>query len=435
MAHEPKVAMISATSGFTPGIVAYLSTSSHLQGGLLSLYSRSGERLAPVVQVAERLVQGRGADIRVEGVTDRQQALERADIVICAVRSGGIDAHRIDVELPLKYGVYQGVGDTVGPGGVFAGLRNITLVNAIARDMEKLCPEAWMLNLTNPMATVCGAVQEATSIRVIGLCPGIYDVQRYLARVLDADPLDVDVKIAGLNHLTWAIDIRVRGEDAYPLLRRAVSEGKLSEQPISAKLLEVYGLYPCPADRHVAEFFRFYHRRETDGGQTYGLKLRDVDAMVAARRRYWLDLNRHTAKAQSLEELLKDLGTEALAGQQVLDVVTGLAGNTYTMQTVNIQNHGAIGNLSDDALVEVPAAISAAGARALCVGSLPVAIAGILQGFVAQQELVVTAALDGSRQAVLQALSLDPLIPSMEGVEALTDELLEAHAAYLPQFA
>lgn len=434
MDSELKVAVISATSGFTPGLVAYTSALPSLQGGTLALYSRSAERLAPVLRVAEKLVLTQGAEVRIEGTTDRGRALEGADFVVTAIRIGGMEAHRLDIELPRELGVHQTVGDTVGPGGVFAGLRNIAGTLEIARDMASFCPKAWMLNLTNPMATICRAVQEATSVRVIGLCPGIYDLTRYLAGALGADPESVDVRIAGLNHCTWVKNLLVGGEDAYPRLRQAAAVGKLADQPISAQLMTVFGLYPSPADRHVAEFFPFYHCREAEWGRAYGLKPRDVQAMTEMRRGYWTGLDERLASAVSRERVLSDLGTEQLAGKQVADVIAGLAGSGHSVQTVNIRNDGAIAGLPDETLVEVLASLSATGAQGLCVGALPVAITASYQRFVAQQELVVKAALGGDRQAVLQALSMDALIPSIETAEALADRLLEVHAQYLTLF-
>jgi len=378
-------------------------------------------------RLGKQMVSEKDASLQIESTLDRREALKGADFVISTIRVGALDAHALDIKIPLKYQVYQGVGDTVGPGGLFAAFRHIPVTVEFCRDMEELCPDAWLFNFTNPMTTICRAARKTTKIKVVGLCHGIFGTKRFLADYLGVDASQFQVQAAGINHFTWIHDMRLNGEDAYPLLEKKFAESGPSTQPVSFKLFEIYGLYPSPGDRHVAEFFGYFHSPEAEGGKKFGLSLRNVDAMKEGKDDYW---NRLSAQADGREPL-----SSYGSGEEVKGIITTMLEHKNTIHVVNIPNRGAIPNLPDEAVVELTAIVGEDGMKAICVDELPVGITTLLQNRLAQQELTVEAALTGDRNLALQAMLMDPMIRSIKDAESLLDKMIEAHSEHLPQFS
>jgi alpha-galactosidase len=189
--------------------------------------------------------------------------------VISTVRAGGTAATKADLDVPARHGVEQGVADTVGPGGLFFALRQIPALVGVAQTMQAVCPEAWLLTFSNPMTAMCRAVMRASTTRCIGLCDGIFGRRKWLGRHLGVPGDELDVRHAGINHMTWISSLQHRGEDVYPALRQR--ERGVGDQPISFQLMDVFGLFPSPGDRHIAEFFPYFHRADAGGGRQYGL--------------------------------------------------------------------------------------------------------------------------------------------------------------------
>lgn len=423
---EKKIVIIGAGSHFTPGLLGDFTNAAELAGSTIVLHDIEPSGMAIMEKLGRRMVTEKGVELHIESTLDRKEALADADFVISTIRVGGLDAHRKDIEIPLKYDIYQGVGDTVGPGGLSVALRHIPVTVEFCRDMEELCPDAWMFNFTNPMTTICRAARKVTKIKIVGLCHGIFGTRRFLAGYLGVDVSRFQVQAAGINHFTWIHDMRLDGEDAYPLLRKKYAESGPSTQPVSFQLFDIYGLYPSPGDRHVAEFFGFYHRKEANGGAQYGLHLRDVDAMVSGKDEYWTKL---TAQAEG-EQPLSDYGS----GEEVLGLIVALLQHKNTIHVVNVPNRGAILHLPDEAVVELTAMVGADGMKSICVNELSEGITDLLNTRLGQQELTVDAALNGDKQLALQALLADPMTRSVEDAQKLLDELLKAHAQHLPQF-
>lgn len=433
-----KIAFISATSGFTLGAAAHLIRRPEVaERSALTLFAPPEEEadLAVMARAVGLMAEGAGSGLQVESTVDRREALEGADFVVTALRAGRLEAHRIDIELPKDYGIYQVVGDTINPGGIFAGLRNYGVIGAIAEDMKRYSSEgAWIVNMSNPEGSICRMVHEGNGVPVVGLCPGIYGLKSFLARFLGVDETRLAVDIAGFNHLTWVTRLEVDGEDAYGLLRERYEERGPQGQPVSFLLFRHLGLYPSPADRHVAEFFPFFVRDDTNRGADYGLTLRDVDAMIASRQRGWADLQRRVDE-RNLGELYQNLGGEAMGGFMIAEVIENLLfGHGRTLQT-NIRNGDSIPGLPLDAFVEVPTTIGDDGLHPQAVPALPAGVLGVLSRVFAQQELIVKAALEGDRRAIVQALLLDPSLQRLEHAPEIADRMIEAHRAYLPMFA
>ena len=440
-ADSSKIAFISATSGFTLGAAAHLIGRPKIaDGACLTLFAPAEEAddLAVMAKAVEMMAGGAGSGMRVEATTDRKAALDGADFVVTALRHGRLEAHRVDIELPKEYGIYEIVGDTVNPGGIFAGLRNYALIGSIAEDMKRYSESgAWAINMSNPESSICRMVVEGNGVPIVGLCPGIYGIKGFLARFLEVPEAELTVELAGINHLTWVTRLEHQGRDMYPELAARYEQKGPAGQPVSFRLFREFDLYPSPADRHVAEFFPFFLRDDTDRGADYGLMLRDVDAMVTSRQKGWADLQKRVAD-NNVTELYQHLGGESQGGLMIAEVVEGLTfghGRTLQCNTANDSDgYSAIEGLPRGSFVEVPAAIDRAGVHPKRVGRLPLGVTGVLTRFFTQQALVTKAALEGDKQAIVQAMLLDPSLRRLEHAQQITDRMLRAHAAYLPMF-
>lgn len=420
-----RIVIAGAGSHFTPGLLTDLVSAEGLRGSTVVLLDPWPEGVSVMAGLARRLVAEREAELRVEQTVSRREALEGADFVISTIRVGGLKAHSLDIAIPLRHGVYQSVGDTVGPGGIFAGLRHIPATLEICRDMEDLCPGAWLINFTNPMSAVCMAVTRETGVRTVGLCHGIYGTKRFLAGYLGAPPEQLTATAGGINHLTWIVDLRLNGFDAYPILRETLAKKGPGGQPISFLLCKLYGLYPSPGDRHVAEFFPWFLTKESGGGSAYGLELRDIGALEKEREESW---RRLSAQASGQAPL-----TPRPSGEVAIPIIDSIANHKPGVYVVNIRGNGCIPSLPADAVVEVPAHVDAGGVHGLNV-SLPRSVSAILTRHVHEQEMVAEAGAKGDRELVLQALLIDPLIRGVEQAQSMMEEMIAADAEHLAQF-
>jgi len=441
-----KIVLIGAGSTeFTPGLLADLVASPSLNACEVALVDIDQASVETMVGLANRLAQERGVGLMVTGTTDRREALPGATIVTTTIAMGGARGWETDVRVPARYGVYQTVGDSVGPGGVFRSLRHVPEIVAIARDMEELCPDAWLFNYTNPMSTIVRGVQKSTSIRCVGLCHGVLHTRELIARDLGTEPSRTNVVFAGVNHLCWLLDLRVDGKDAYPQFRQFLADGlaRVDDgagpddpydrfQTVSAMLTELYGCFPSPGDRHVAEFFPYFLRQGEDGRLRYGTQAgldmtNDIFASKDTTR------ERLRAQAEGREPLDPELLEDAREGERLIHIIEALVTDIPVPElAVNVRNDGLIANLPPWAIVEVPGLVSGFGVRGVSVGALPDGIAGVLRQRIDQQELTVEAALTGDRALAIQALLADPLMTqvSFEDAAAMLDETLQAHASH-----
>jgi alpha-galactosidase/6-phospho-beta-glucosidase family protein len=448
--NAPKIVIIGAGSTvFTPGLIADLAASPTLSAATVALVDIDAGAAESMARFAERVARERGVGLRVEQTADRRQALPGADFVTTTIAVGGARGWERDVRISERHGVWQTVGDSVGPGGVFRALRHVPEMVAIARDMEELCPDAWLFNYTNPLTALVRAVQKTTRIKCVGLCHGILHTRETIARDLGVPHAELHLVAAGVNHLCWVLDLRHAGHDVYPRFREIIRRQAATANPndanaggdpydafqqVSARLMEIYGYYPSPGDRHVAEFFAHY-LRPVDGLLRYGTQagLDETNQILASRDERW---DRIRAQADGRAPLDADLLAEAREGERVIDIIDAIVNDKPMFElAVNVRNDGLIPNLPEWAVVETPGAIGGYGVRGVSVGPLPDGIAGILNARVRQQELTVDAALSGDRRLALQALLADPLVPSVESAESMLDDALTAHARHLPQFA
>ena len=423
-----------------PKLLGDLALTRDLEGCIV-LHDLNPSALEDIQRYGRKAVSQAGTNFSIETTTDLERSLEGAEFVVVTITTGGLDTMAADLGIPEKYGIYQSVGDTVGPGGLSRALRNVPVMVGIARAMERQCPNAWLLNLTNPLTVLTRVVGlTAPRLKAMGLCHELFGVRGGLMRMFDATVDDFEMRVAGVNHLIWLLDMTVRGQDGLQMVRDFVADGRPLPIPdarggwhepfvdrwkLKLELFNVYGALPAAGDRHLAEFFSYFLTEATGKGEDYGVLLTtiaDRQQQVAAARK---DVQ---AAIQG------ELPALSRSSEATADIVSAVANGRSVRTIVNLPNTGQIDALPRGAVVETLAEITSAGAQPLTVGAVPPGVLSTLQPHVTNQEMIARAALEGDRSLALQALVNDPLVPNLQIARKLLDELLEAHAAYLPQF-
>jgi alpha-galactosidase len=417
-----------------PKLVTDILTTPALANSHIVLHDIDEATLEPISRYARVVADKVGSKATIETTVDRVSALRGADFVVVTISTGGFGSMAHDLEIPARYGIRQSVGDTVGPGGISRALRNIPVLVDIARDMERVCPDAWLLNITNPMTCLTRAVARETSIRVVGLCHEVVIMSWYVAIACEVQADEIGFAITGVNHLPWITELSVRGEDGFEVLRRVVAERPAAkwfadEHALKLALLERYGALPGAGDRHVAEFFPWALTLESDWGKSWGIHLTSIadrEREEAGYRRALLDV----------VDDAKEAPTWA-SGEMVAPLIDSLVTGERRELPVNIPNRGQAPYLPADVVVETMCAVDGDGVRGRDQILPPDVCAAWIRRHVDVQELTVDAALSGDRDAVCAAMALDPLCgrADFRDIEAMTDELLAATAAWLPQFA
>ncbi|RLC80772.1 MAG: hypothetical protein DRI61_05020 [Chloroflexi bacterium] len=436
-----KIAFIGGGSAqWAPKITTDLVLTTELSGSHLVLYDIDPEALELTCPLAQRIAQQAGTGWHISATTDRSVALDGADYVILSIRVGGVEAMWADLEIPLRYGIHQTVGDTVGPGGLSRALRHIPVAVEIARDMEQRCPGAWLINLTNPMSTICRAVTKVTSVPTIGLCHEVINTVHWLASLFGVKAEDIHIQVAGINHFAWILKMQVGGKDGFTLLRDYLAEhspfehiAQIDERDwrssfedygvIKFLLFQRYGTFPAAGDRHIIEFFPWFLTEATGWGRRYGVLPTTYEFRLQ-------ELEHRRRKAR---QMLAQEGplTLSRSREQVAGVIAALATGKPARFVVNFPNRGQITNLPLDAIVEGFAYVGDKGVEPICVGFLPLIVQELIIGHVLRQEMIVEAALYGDRELALQALSGDPLVLDWEHTPQMLNEMLNANREYL----
>lgn len=394
----------------------------------LGLIDIDPEALGVANRLAERMIDVRKAPIRVSPSTDRREVLPESDVVVTTIAVGGRRAWEADVLIPRRFGVYQPVGDTVMPGGVSRALRAVPAMVEIAHDVEGLCPKAWFFNYSNPMTAICRAVRTETGAKVVGLCHGTFHSEGYLAQLAGGSRDEATSLAVGLNHLTWILDLRLRGREAL-----SIAYGhRGSTNPFSWSLYEAYGAFPTPGDRHVTEFFPERFPRGQYYGKTLGVDAFSFEETIRSGDRAYAEMRDQALGTQPLDERVFQRAPGE--HEQLMDILAAVEQDERRVFYANLPNHGAVPNLPYEAVLELPVIAAGRGLLQLCVDRVPDSIAALLTRRIAAQELTVRAALEGSRRLVVEALLADGAVQDPETAEKLCDALLEAHRAHLPQF-
>jgi alpha-galactosidase len=379
------------------------------------------------------------AGIAVSG--ELRAALRDADVVITVFQVGGVDAYGFDVEIPRAYGVDQTVGDTLGPGGVFRGLRTVPALREVAEAMLEVCPGALLLNYANPMSVNCWAT-DLTGVRIVGLCHSVQGTSELLARELGVPLEEVTFECAGVNHTAWFTTFRRGDEDLLPRIREAMRARHVdgtepllprSDDPyesverVRTELMLLTGYFHTESSHHASEYWAWFRRTPELVGE------------YLDRRWDYLAICRAADATSNNRELLEEARLEGIrhGGEFAALIVDGIVTGTPRVVYGNVRNGGLVENLPADACVEVACVADGDGVRPMRYGSLPAACAALNNVQIAVQRLTVEAATTGDRDLVHAAVALDPLtsaVVPLPLIHEMVDRMLEAEASWLPQF-
>jgi alpha-galactosidase/6-phospho-beta-glucosidase family protein len=438
----PKIAFVGGGSyQWGPKIILDVALNEELRGGSLVLHDINGEALGDLYEWGTRALAVAQADLKLEKTLRLEEALKGADFVVLSISTGGLDATALDLEIPARYGVVQTVGDTVGPGGLFRGLRNIPVVVEIARAMEEYCPDAVLLNLTNPLTVLTRAVSKATSIRAVGLCHELFSTLGMLSKMFDLPEKAINVRVAGINHFIWVTDVLVHWRDVTEEAFRRISGGEARELSLSdaagdtdpftntwgfrTELCRLYGYLAAAGDRHVCEFLPGYLRDEKER-ERLDLRVTTVDVR---RERLVTDRERVRRMIRGEEAILTGRSRE-----EISDIMAAMWSGEDSVNIVNLPNAGQVRDLPLGVVVETYGALNGTGASGIVFGELPPPIAALVHPHVFNQEAIVQAGLTGDTNLAFRAFLNDPLVGSGPDARKMFEEMFEAQREYLPQF-
>lgn len=403
-----------------------------LRGSTLVLVDINPAALEMMTRFAHRLNTIAGNPYVIESTTDRRAALAGAEFVIISVAIKRNELWRLDFQIPLKHGAKHVLGENGGPGGLFHAMRNIPILLDIARDIEAISPDAFVMNFTNPEGRLCQVLNRYTRLKFVGLCHGIDMMRRVVSLTIGVPVDEIDPLAGGLNHFSWVLSLRHRdtGEDLYPAFRDGIHaraeaiEAEFGHTlKLSRYLMDQFGYWPLPSDDHVGEYVGY-------AWEFCGLDGYPFDRIDQEAAEFREQIVRWTDGQDGVETLI-----DGGSGERAIPIIVGMLNNTHQYEiSVNIPNKGFISNLPDDAIVEVPAMVDANGIHGISIGSLPEPIATMARLQITITDRVVEAGVHGDRHAALQALLLDPVVNSAQQAEAILAELLEVHRHYLPQF-
>src|SRR5271166_734205 len=424
-----RIAMICAGRVvFVKNLLTDLLSLPELNGCTIALHDIDPERLETAGMMARWTTRQLDAGARVEQHADRRACVAGADFVINMVQIGMHQATLLDFEIPRRYGLKQTIADTVGIGGIFRGLRTIPLMLALAGDMRELCPDALLMNYTNPMSILTWTVYRAfPEQQVVGLCHNVQFTARDLAGYLGVDLDRLSYDCAGINHMTWFLRLAIDGEDAYPRLRQAAEDPAIfAQDKVRFELLRHLGWFVSESSEHTAEYTPYFLRRD-DQIAEYDVP---VDEYI---RRSERNLRRYAETRRKLlagENFPLERSVEYGA-----DIVHAVLTGEPRLIYGNVQNTGLIENLPEGSCVEVPVVVDRNGLRPCHVGTLPPELAAHCAPHVFVQDLVVRAALDGDRERVYRAAVLDRHAASaltLTEIRAMVDDLIDAHGDAMP---
>lgn len=423
----PRIVFVGAGSvEFTRNILADLVSFSDLGAFTIVLHDIDQERLLTAEAMARYTSRETAKKVAVEAHLDRRAALDGADYVVNEIQVGGYQATLTDFQIPKRYGLRQTIGDTIGIGGIFRGLRTIPVMLGIAEDMASLCPDAWLLTYTNPMAMLPWAVYEGSSFQnVIGLCHSVRDTHTFLAETVKVPEQEIDFFTAGFNHQAFVLRFERGGEDLYQRFDEAIEANPELRRRVRVEIYRHFGYFPTESSEHSAEYVPWFLR---DDAAIERFRI-PVDEYL---RRSEDNLTEYDEVKQALDQGggFDIVPTEELASQVIDSMETGIRREVYG----NVRNDGLIDSLPPECCVEVPCELSKGKIVPIAAGKLPPQLAALNRTFLNVCELTVRAALEGSREHVYHAAMLDPNTSanlSPEAIRQMCDELIDAHAPLL----
>ncbi len=431
----PKIAMIGAGSiVFCKTLMMDILATPALRDSEFCLMSRTMPKLKRVKNYADKVIKDNGLKAKVSITLNRREALKDADFVIAMLQIGGVDAFRMDYEIPMKYGVDQCIGDTLGPGGVFRALRTIPAMLDLAQDVQELCPNAYILNYVNPMAAVCWALGTVPGLKFIGLCHGVQTTLDLISRYVGVRKDEIDCLVGGINHMAWFLQIEHKGKDLYPLFKKNCEKPEYYiNEKVRIEVMRQFGYFMTESTGHLSEYLPWFRKNKKAldlycdepafGGETGAYY---KWCRLIADNLEKTDMLAHESTA------LKPRSVEYCS--YILEALT--TGAPFKLQG-NVRNESYITNLPNGCCVEVPVFVDKMGLHPTSVGALPAQLAALNQSNVTVQGLAVEAAVSGDPELAVAACAMDPLASAVLTLKECRDmaaEMLQAEAKWLPQF-
>ena len=430
-----KIAMIGAGSLiFCKTLVSDIFATEALQDSEICLMDLEESRLKRMEDFIKEMIKVNNLPATVTSTTDRAKALEGAKYVVIMIQVGGVDAFKVDYEVPLKYGVDQCIGDSLGPGGVFRALRTIPVLADITEDMNRICPDAIMLNYANPMGANCSALAQVSKVQFIGLCHGVQTTLDLISRYVEVPKEQVDFLCAGINHMAWFLSLRDKkdGRDLYPLLRERMEKPEYYvNEKVRGEVMRHFGYFMTESTGHLSEYLPWF-RSSKRALELYC----DEPGFGGASGAYYNYCAMLAEKYKGVDYL--SLESPKITGRSVeycsYILEASETDNVFRLNG-NVRNDAYITNLPQGCCVEVPVYVDAQGLHPVRVGDLPSQCAAMNQSNVTVQQLTVEAALTSNPELAMAAVAMDPLTSAcctLKEVREMTAEMLEAEAKWLP---
>lgn len=434
---NPKVTIIGAGGVTFPlRLMGDFLSFSALQGADFALMDINLARAQHNADETQELVDAHGFAATVKATDNQREALDGADYVVITFMVGGVDIYRHDMEIPRKYGVDQRIGDTLGPGGVFRFLRNVSALTSIAQDMHELCPNALLINYANPMAMNCWYL-ESLGITTVGLCHSVQGTSRMLAEQIGVEYENVTFKVGGINHQAWFTEFHEGSTDLRPAIQAHMTakyvdketrdRGVWGSERVRTEIMNAFGYFHTESSPHASEYLPYFRKNEAL-----------IDIYGPSRWNYDESKSHNEARQHDrtlIDSLLGELKPSLEYGAWIVNAMeTGAPTVIYG----NVPNTGLIDNLPADACVEVACLVDRNGIQPTHFGALPPQCAAVNQTNINVQRLVVEAALQGKREHVYHAVMLDPLtaaVCTLGEIRSMVDDLFAANEGWLPELA
>jgi len=439
-----KLVIIGAGSTvFVKSLVGDLLLLGNLKLDTISLVDIDNKKLEIIQKLINKVKDQIGSSIEIEATTDRRKVLAGADYVISTVDIGGIDLYRRELEITDRFGVNQNIADTLGPGGVFKGLRVVPIIIDICRDIKRLCPNAILFNYSNPMCIIMLSIFYATEIEAYGLCHSVQGTAYLLAKYLGVSIDKVSYLCAGINHMAWYLTYKVDGIDAYPKLKAIAKDKRLIEKlaedneyggiklhdDIRFSMLEHFGYFITESPYHLSEYLPYF-RKNQNTIKNYKVETRWHLELLRGKDNYFKQV-REIINGEKDIEIKKSL-------EYLPDIIHAVETGVYFRANINVLNKSLIDNLPQDSCVEVPCLVGKDGIRPLKIGKLPEQCAALNRSNIGVQILAAKACLepdeDKKKELVKMAIKLDPLtsaVLTLDKIDDMVEELFKLNRNYL----
>ena len=444
MSKGAKIVMVGGGSyNWIPRIMCDMMRAPELNGSDVYLLDPNLQAAKEVKSAVEKMSKTLGAGFKFTAGSSEEKAFAGADFVVITISTGDLEMMRHDLKIPEKYGILHTVGDSVGPGGWSRTLRNVPVFVKMARKIEKLSPKAIILNYTNPMAALTGAIYASTSLRTVGLCHGVFAAYHLLEKIFGVEEKDLCLKYGGVNHFFWVTDFTVKGRPGYPLLEKKLAGKSMDEffaethkdeagmtyhkYKLLDELYRQYGYLPYPGDRHTCEFLPGFINNGKAPFKRFGLVRTFIEERYEVRK---------NARERAAKLASGELEPFERSRETAVDIMTAVITNKPFIDVVNMPNIGQIDNLARGAVVETMGMVDARGFTPIAIGSLPSEIQPTIDVHCKVQMMTLEAAMKGDLELALHSLMLDPLCANLSpsDVREMGLELIKATRAWLPQF-